>query len=517
MKVDASLAHMVRHWSRVRPHATAITVGGRGSLTYRELDELTSRFANGLRALGVGTGQRVAFLGRDTRTWATALVGASKVRAAGAPLNWRLARPEMAEILADAEPAVIVCEPRLLPLLGLPAGAPGDGDCLVVDGVATPLRAWLDEQSPLDPGGEPEPEDIAFLFYTSGTTGRPKGVQLANRSVSANLAKTAPWTIGPDDVVFVPAPTFHLSGSGWLFLCLARGAHALYVNEVVPAEVLRLFETHCVTHALVVPAVLQMLAREPVASEVDYSALKMIIYGGSPISTTVLGEAREVFGCALTQSYGMTESNGPITFLWPADHAPDAPVHRLTSAGRPVDGVEVAVYDPVAGERLPSGQVGEVWTRSDLLMTGYRNRPDEQRAAVTGDGWLRTGDAGYFDDDGYLYITDRVKDMIVSGAENIYPAEVENALMEHPDVADAAVVGVPHEKWGETVKAVVVARPGAALEAGQIIDYCRGQLAHYKCPTTVDIVDDLPRNPSGKILKRVLRERYWPTSGRRVG
>jgi len=517
MKIDASLAHMVRHWSRVRPRATAITVGGQGSLSYRDLDELTSRFANGLRAVGVGAGQRVAFLGRDTRTWATALVGASKVRAAGVPLNWRLARPEMAEILADADPAVIVCEPQLLPLLGLPAGAPGEGACIVIDGVAAPLRGWLDEQSDRDPGGEPEPEDLAFLFYTSGTTGRPKGVELANRSVSANLAKAAPWTIGPDDVVFVPAPMFHLSGSGWLFLCLARGAHALYVFEVVPAEVLRLFETYCVTHALVVPAVLQMLARDPVAPEIDYSALQMIIYGGSPISTTVLAEAREVFGCELTQSYGMTESNGPITFLWPIDHSPDAPAHRLTSAGRPVDDVEVAVYDPVTCERVAPGQVGEVWTRSDLLMSGYRNRPAEQRAAITQDGWLRTGDAGYFDADGYLYITDRIKDMIVSGAENIYPAEVENTLMDHPDIADAAVIGVPHEKWGETVKAVVVARAGTALKAGQVIDYCRGQLAHYKCPTTVDVVDDLPRNPSGKILKRVLRERYWPTDGRRVG
>lgn len=517
MKVDASLAHMVRHWSSVHPHATAITVGGRGSLGYRELDELTSRFANGLRAIGVGAGQRVAFLGRDTRTWATALVGASKVRAAGVPLNWRLARPEMAEILADADPAVVVCEPQLLPLLGLPAGAPDADACIVIDGVVTSLAAWLAEQNPVDPGGEPEPEDIAFLFYTSGTTGRPKGVQLSNRSVSANLAKPAPWSIGPDDVVFVPAPTFHLSGSGWLFLCLARGAHALYVNEIVPAEVLRLFETQCVTHALVVPAVLQMLARDPVAPQIDYSALRMIIYGGSPISTTVLAEAREMFGCELTQSYGMTESNGPITFLAPADHAPDAPAHRLTSAGRPVDGVEVAVFDPLAAERLRPGQVGEVWTRSDLLMTGYRNRPDEQRAAITADGWLRTGDAGYFDDDGYLYITDRIKDMIVSGAENIYPAEVENTLMDHPGVADAAVIGVPHEKWGETVKAVVVARPGAMLEAGAIIDYCREHLAHYKCPTTVDIVADLPRNPSGKILKRVLRENYWPTDGRRVG
>ncbi|MBO2457944.1 long-chain-fatty-acid--CoA ligase [Actinomadura violacea] len=515
MGTDGSPAGMVRHWARTRPDAPAVSTGGGRSLTFAELDAVSSRLARALLAAGAAPGDRVAFLGRDATTWAVTLVGASKVRAMGVPLNWRLSRPETAEVIADAEPVAVVCEPEFLPLLGLPA-VEGAEPQVVVDGAAVPLDAWLAGHDAADPGLPAEPGDVAFLFYTSGTTGRPKGVQLANRNIAANLAKPAPWTIGPGDTVFVPAPTFHVSGSGWLFLCLGVGAHALYVRDIVPADVLRLLESERVTHALVVPALLQMLVRHPVAQEIDFSRLRTLIYGGSPIAPAVLVEARELLGCDLVQGYGLTETCGPITFLGPADHAPGAPEHRLASAGRAVEGVELSVRDPATGEPLPAGDVGEIWTRSDMVMAGYRNRPAEQDAAMTPDGWFRTGDAGYLDADGYLFVTDRVKDMIVSGGENVYPVEVENVLMNHPAIADAAVIGVPHERWGETVKALVVARGGPPAP-DEVIAYCRERLAHYKCPTSVDVVDDLPRNPSGKILKRDLRAAYWPAHGRSVG
>jgi acyl-CoA synthetase (AMP-forming)/AMP-acid ligase II len=534
--MDGSMAAMARRWARERPDAPAFSVAGSDPeapperLTYRQLDGLSSRFAQGLLAHGVGPGERVGFLGRSVLTWAVCLVGASKARAVGVPLNWRLSRGETAAVLADADPALVVCEPEFLGLLGETAdGGPGGGAVgepllVAADGGQCPLGQWWERYPALDPGSDPgaaDPDDIALLFYTSGTTGRAKGVQLTDRNIAAYFQAPMPWEIGPGDVVSVPAPLFHVSGSGWVFYCLAVGAHGLFTRQVVPAEVLRRMESERVTHALTVPAVVRMLAREPVAAEVDLSALRMLIYGGSPISPAVMREARRVLGCELVQSYGMTETTGPITFLDAADHAPDAPAHRLASAGRPVPGLGVEVRDPAGGEPLPAGEVGEICVRGGTVMAGYRNRPEEQAAAFTADHWFRTGDAGRFDEDGYLYVTDRVKDMIVSGAENVYPVEVENVLMDHPLVAEAAVIGVPDERWGETVKAVVVRTAGASalpsveLEAeleAELIRFCREQIAHYKCPTSVDMPAELPRNASGKVLKRELRAAHRPAN-----
>jgi long-chain acyl-CoA synthetase len=259
-----------------------------------------------------------------------------------------------------------------------------------------------------------------------------------------------------------------------------------------------------------VPAVLMILLATPSLGTTNLSSLRLIFYGASPISEDVLVKCMETFGCAFCQVYGMTETTGAITALPFEDHDPNGPRQGLLrSAGKPHESVELRIVDSETGEDAPVGEVGEVWTRSAYNMAGYWRKDDETSATINRDGWLRTGDAGYFDAEGYLYLHDRIKDMIVSGAENVYPAEVENVLLSHPSIADAAVIGVPDERWGETVKAIVVVAPGHTLDAKSVMEHCRSRLAHYKCPTSVDATDALPRNPSGKILKRELRAPYW--------
>jgi acyl-CoA synthetase (AMP-forming)/AMP-acid ligase II len=298
---------------------------------------------------------------------------------------------------------------------------------------------------------------------------------------------------------------------------MATGSHSILFREFAPAAILVALEHHRITNALFVPAMLQVLAGVSGAAARDYTALRSIVYGASPITNDVLVRAMAVFRCPFVQVYGLTETTGAITQLPPEDHVTEGPRARLLrSAGKPFPWVEVRVVDPGSEASCAPEAVGELWTRSPQNFKGYWARPEETARTVTTDGWLKTGDAGYLDAEGYLFLTDRVKDMIISGGENIYPAEVENALAEHPGVADVAVIGVPDERWGETVKAIVVRRPDTDPRPDDIIAFARERLAHYKCPTTVDFAETLPRNPSGKLLKRELRERYWRGRDRRI-
>jgi long-chain acyl-CoA synthetase len=252
-----------------------------------------------------------------------------------------------------------------------------------------------------------------------------------------------------------------------------------------------------------------LLTAVPGAAERDHSALRSIAYGASPITTPVLKAALRTFGCPLFGVYGLTETTGGVVQLEPEDHDPDGPrEHLLRSAGRPRPWVELRVVDPASGAERPAGAVGEVWMRGPNVMAGYANRPEETTGALTSDGWLRTGDGGYLDEDGYLFLTDRIKDMIVTGGENVYPVEVEEALAHHPAVAEVAVIGVPDERWGEAVMALVVTRPGARASAEELVALARERLAGYKLPRSVVFVQDLPRNASGKVLKRELRDRH---------
>jgi long-chain acyl-CoA synthetase len=284
-----------------------------------------------------------------------------------------------------------------------------------------------------------------------------------------------------------------------------------------PAAVVRLIGEHRITHAFLVPAVLAFMNMVPGVEDADFSSLEVFVYGASPISEDVLTRSVQLFKCKFWQAYGLTETTGGVVNLPPSDHDPNGPnKHRLRSCGVPGPGVEIRIVDNDSGRDCEQGEVGEIWIRSAQVMAGYWKRPEDTAKAITADGWFKSGDAGYVDADGYVYIHDRVKDMIVSGGENVYPAEVENVLMSHPAIADVAVIGIPHEKWGETAMAIVVRVKDAAVTEQEIIDFSRERLAKFKCPTRVEWADALPRNPSGKVLKKDLREPYWAGHERRV-
>ena len=274
-----------------------------------------------------------------------------------------------------------------------------------------------------------------------------------------------------------------------------------------------MIETEKVRHALFVPAVILFLISNPKAQETDFSSLDFVLYGASPIADDTIIKAQEIMNCDLYQVYGLTETTGAITIMMPEDH--DKERNKLRSCGKPLNGVEIKIIGD-EGQELSTGEIGEVITKSALNMKGYWNKSDATKEAIQNE-WFFSGDAGFFDDEGYLYIHDRVKDMIVSGGENIYPAEVENALMSNPDIIDAAVIGIPDEKWGESVKGFVVLKDGAKLNEVDIISYTKTQIAGYKCPKSINFIDMLPRNPSGKVLRRELREPFWEGVERKVG
>jgi len=311
-------------------------------------------------------------------------------------------------------------------------------------------------------------------------------------------------------------PLFHIGGSGWALFGMASGTHSILVREIDPVAVLQLIPKHRITHTFLVPAALLFLTLVPRVEDIDFSSLEIIAYGASPISEDLLVRCIDLFGCGFYQVYGLTETTGAISLLTPSDHVDVDHRERLRSAGQPMRGVEIRCVDTTTGEDVAPGEVGEIWIRSPQVMKGYWRQPDATAEAVSADGWFRTGDAGYVVD-GYLYLHDRVKDMIVSGAENVYPAEVENALMKHPGVGDVAVIGVPSERWGEEVKAIVVAAKGQSPTAADLITFAKTQLAGYKVPKSVDFTDSLPRNPSGKILKKDLRAPFWEGRERQIG
>jgi long-chain acyl-CoA synthetase len=342
---------------------------------------------------------------------------------------------------------------------------------------------------------------------------------LANRNIATmiELAGADAFAIDDATVSLVAMPLFHIGGSGWALTAMSRGGTSVILRDMDPAELIRLVERERITHAFVVPAVLMLLLSTPGIEKADLSSLDTIFYGASPIAEDVLVRCMQVIGCRFSQVYGMTETSGAIVRLDHEDHDPDGERrHLLRAAGKALPGVEIRIVDPDTGDDAGVGAVGEIWTRSAYNMLGYWEKPEETANTIVDGAWLRTGDAGYLDAEGYLFLHDRIKDMVVSGGENIYPAEVENVLLAVDGVADAAVIGVPDDTWGETVKAVVVRSPGNDVSAEAIIAFCRERLAHYKCPTSVDFTDVLPRNPSGKILKRELREPYWVGRQRRV-
>jgi long-chain acyl-CoA synthetase len=508
-----TIAGLARVHGRERPDRPAITYGDR-TWTFGELDARSSQVAQALASEGLGPEDRVAFLDKNSVEYFELLLGGAKLNAVNVAVNWRLAPPEVAHIVQDAEAKVFVVGQEFVPVLDQIEAELASVKKIIVVGDHARHQSyedWVASQPAEDPGVQSQPDDVAFQLYTSGTTGLPKGVMLTNHNLFALLPTAAPdWGFDEDSVNLVAMPLFHIGGSGYATVGLFVGCHTILMREVDPMAMLQLMVEKSVTNVFAVPAVLQFMLMVPGVREMDFSALRTVVYGASPISVEVLSKSIETFGCDFIQAYGLTETTGAIVCLMPEDHDPHGPnAHRLRAAGRAMAGVELRIVSPETGTDAAVGDVGEIWARTGQNMKGYWQKPEETAATITPDGWLKTGDAGYLDDEGYLYIHDRVKDMIISGGENIYPAEIENALMSHPGVADVAAIGVPSEKWGETVKAIVVKADGADPTPEEIIAFSRERLAHFKCPTSVDFVDALPRNPSGKILRRELRAPHW--------
>ncbi|HEY5071152.1 MAG TPA: long-chain-fatty-acid--CoA ligase [Caulobacteraceae bacterium] len=511
-----SVADIARDQARIRPGEVALWFEGRAT-TYGELDALSSRCANALVASGVAPGDRVAVLAKGCDDFFILWLGALKARACLTPVNWRLATPEIAFILEDAEARVcVVGEVFAETLGGIAVDCPAIAEVIQFE-ASHPrwrdFRGWIADFPDHDPRLAHSGDDDVIQLYTSGTTGLPKGVQLTNANYEALFASaTSQWAkFDPGDAVLVAMPLFHVAGANMGMVALYQGARAIVLREADPAVILRTVQEHAIRQAFLVPALINMILQHPALEGADLTCLEKVYYGASPISEAVLVRAQERFGASFTQLYGLTETIGLGTYLPPEAHA----AGQLRSCGLPSPGVDVRVR--TEGRSAEPMEVGEIEIRSSGVMKGYWKKAEATAEAIDADGWFRSGDAGYFDADGYLYIHDRLKDMIVSGGENVYPAEVENALFSHPDVADAAVVGVPDERWGEAVKAIVVPRAGAAPDAASIIAHCRARIAAYKCPKSIDFADHLPRNPSGKVLRRELREPYWRGHQRRVG
>lgn len=513
-----AIADLLRSSCARYPDQPAVVGDGR-SITYAELGSRSDALAHGLVDLGLAVGDRVAYLGRNATEYWELFFAAGKAGLVIVPLNFRLSAAEVEWALQDCRPGLVLVEELLCDLM--PDTFPGT--VLVFDQDSDDVSAhspgvdsyeeWLAGQPASDPHRDQTGDAMFSIMYSSGTTGRPKGVITTVRGLLwAVKAFSAQFDVSPSSASLVPTPYYHIAAGGWSLIAFAAGGRIIQFTEVTAERLLRHIVGHHATHVIMVPTVIAAFIADPTASGADYSSVEHLVYGGSPISETVMIGAQEVFGAKLSQSYGLTETIGVTTLLAPADHVVGGG-NRLRSAGRAVPGVELRVVDPVTGTEVPTGTDGEVETRGPGVTPGYWDRPDATADATRPGGWLRTGDIGHLDDDGYLFLRDRLKDMIVSGGENVYPAEVENVIAAHPAVLDVAVIGVPSDTWGETPLAVVVARDGADLDPAELIAFTRERLAHYKCPTAVEIVAALPRNPSGKVLKRQLREQYPAMTG----
>jgi fatty-acyl-CoA synthase len=509
----ATLADVIRTQAQTRGDSVALLFEGR-STDFKTLDQNSSRVGNGLIALGIKPDERIAYLGKNSDIFIELLLGAVKAKAVMAPVNWRLAAPEIAVIVEDCQAPILFVGPEFVEQArGLQPQLAGVRIFMTTEGGASEwpdFRQWRDAQSDVDPGLTIGKNDIAIQLYTSGTTGRPKGAMLSHDNflslLRIGMVETPDWNRWTeDDVSLVAMPVFHIAGVGWAVFGLYHGAKSVIMREFDPTKVLDFFEQFGITKLFLVPAAMQFIVRQPRVREMDFSKLRYILYGASPIPAALLKECIDVFGCGFVQMYGMTETTGTIVVLAPEDHVEGRDCMR--SAGRPLPGIEIAILD-ANGEQLDVGEVGEIATRSSSNMAGYWNMPEASARTLGADNWLRTGDAGYLDKDGYLYIHDRIKDMIISGGENVYPAEVESAICDHPDVAEVAVVGVPDDTWGEAVKAVVVLKPGKEVSAADLIGFTRQRIAGFKSPKSIDFIAALPRNASGKILRRHLRDPY---------
>lgn len=497
-------------------------VHGDRTLTYREAAAQVNRLANALVDSGLQIGDRISILSKNSIEYAILYYACSKAGVAPVPLNYRLAPPEWAYILNDSAAKLLLATAEYVPTIdGMRGELKSVERFVAIDEVTDgwdDFRSWVAVQPDTPPDREITDDDDVYQMYTSGTTGHPKGAVLTQAAVCSQLTQVTMLVKGgPGERTLLVVPAYHAAGAVSTFVTVYWGGCLLMQADFIPPEVVRALDEEHVTTATLVPAMIQAcLVMVPDIAERKYENLRQITYGASPIAEQTLRRAIEVFGCDFAQGYGMTETTAVLSYLYPTDHrrAMAAKPELLLSAGRPVVGTELRIVDE-DDKPLPNGSIGEIIARGPQLMRGYWNLADESAHALRG-GWMHTGDAGTMDDEGYIFIQDRVKDMIVSGGENVYPRSVEDVLFQHPAIADAAVIGVPDQQWGETVKAIVVLKTDATATAEEIMEFCKGRLGGFERPRSVDFIDALPRNPTGKVLKRQLREPYWEGHGRRV-
>ncbi|MCD0420299.1 long-chain-fatty-acid--CoA ligase [Rubrivivax sp. JA1024] len=512
----------LRKAAAFRADETALVTPDR-SFSHGELLDRVARLASVFRGLGVEAGERVAILAANGNAYIECYFAVLWAGGVAVPINSRFSLPEMIEQVADAEPSVLVSDGGFLDsalqlaevcrcISAVIAAAPGTAGLPNVHD----YEAALADHKPCADAGRGG-DDLACLFYTGGTTGRAKGVMLSHRNLWVNAVVTSLYFGFDDSAVALHAgPLFHLGAGARVYTTSIMGGRHVVIPRFSPKDVLAAISRHKVTVATFVPTMLGMILQLPDLDSYDLSSLKLITYGASPMPEAVLQEClRRLPGIKFGQSYGMTELSPVATILSPGDHLPSAPRQRLRSAGRPIVSAEVRIVDADDRELKP-GEVGEVVVRGPMVMAGYWKQP-ELTAQVLRGGWMHTGDSGRFDADGYLYISDRIKDMIITGGENVYSIEVENAIAAHPDVLQCAVIGIPHAKWGEAVHAVVVRRPGAAVTEDELIAFCRSLIADYKSPRSIEFRDDpLPLSSVNKINKAALRAAYWSDKDRRV-
>jgi long-chain acyl-CoA synthetase len=494
---------------------------GDRSRSWDELSDRVARLATALSGLGVRSGDRVAFLGTNSDRYLEWFFAVGWAGAVLVPINARLAGAEISHVMNDCGASVLFVGSDFAPVVQGMRDELAHVRELVDAGEGTPsVSDWHGYQDLIatsEPGA-PAPgsgSELAGIFYTGGTTGRSKAVMLSHDNVTSNAFHMLPGTgWGPDTVYLHAAPMFHPSGGvGIVAMAVCAGSSAI-IERFTPEGVLRAIAERRVTHTLLVPpmiaALVDQLEREPH----DLGSLRGLHYAGSPISAALIARTlRALPGVELTQGYGQTEASAAITMLSPERHVLEGPSARNTrSAGQAVLGVEVLILDE-DGSELPRGEVGEICARGDNVMLGYWNQPELTDETVR-DGWLHTGDAGYIDEDGYVFVVDRLKDMIIVGASNVYTAEVENAVAQHPAVAECAVIGIPTEQCGEQVHAIVALRDGRDLTPDELIAHCGDLIADYKCPRSVEIrTTPLPKSGAGKILKSELRA---PSAGATV-